>query len=177
MMISVAPHVEYLANGNIDGKNSYLLVMEQVSSWEKEDVDGISFSRQGRIDKEYTFQGLYKSGYLPFTVKELLGKDPVEKGYAKLDTDKETLTLEELGDTKVVSNYEISDITVRVCGEKGEEAYKYVANYAWVNYKVSLSSAVFPATLSSFAKKGGHSIEISCRIGTGELFTIYSGNL
>jgi hypothetical protein len=110
-------------------------------------------------------------------VKELLGQDPVEKGFAKLDTNEENLSVDALRKATVLSNYEISDITVHVRDESGEEVYTYIANCDWVTFEKKLSYAVFPATLSTFVKKGGHKIQIDCRIGTGELITVYSGEL
>ncbi|MBE6713211.1 MAG: hypothetical protein E7580_06805 [Ruminococcaceae bacterium] len=176
MMISKAAHVEYLPDGTIDGKNSYVLGMEQISSWTKRDFNGVTLPQQGNVDKKYTFQQLFKSSYLPFTIKELIGQDPVEKGYATLEV-KDTPALEDLAAGKIVSNYEISDITVRILDPEGKEAYRYITNCSWNVYEKKLNNTIFPASISPFVKKGGHRIEILCRIGTGELFTVYSGEL
>ncbi len=176
MMVSGTPHVEVLPDGSIDGKNSYVPVMEQTSSWEDVDFGNETFSQQGRVDRNVSFASLYKSTYLPFTLKELIGTDPVEQGYAKLECE-ENPSLKNLADGKIVSNYEISDVTVRVLDGNGKEAYSYVCNGDWLEYEKKLNKAVFPARISPFAKKGGHKIEILCRIGTGELFTVYSGEL
>ena len=177
MMVSKAPEIKYLEDGSIDGKNSYVLVMEQVSSWKNVDYNGQSLPQQGNVDKKYTFKELFKSSYLPFTIKELIGEDPVEKGTATLDYTEPTATAEALQKAKVTSNYEISDITVRVLDPDGKEAYKYFTNCNWVEFEKELSNSIFPASLSPFAKKGGHQIEIDCRIGTGELIQVYSGSL
>ena len=163
--------------GSIDGKNSYVLMMEQVSSWKNVDVNGVSLPQQGNVDKKYTFKDLFKSSYLPFTIKELIGEDPVEKGTATLDYSESTATPEALKNAKVTSNYEISDITIRVLDPDGKEVYKYFTNCNRVEFEKELSNSIFPASLSPFAKKGGHQIEIDCRIGTGELFRVYSGTL
>ncbi|MBQ3075084.1 MAG: hypothetical protein IJC26_03360, partial [Clostridia bacterium] len=177
MMVSAAPEIKYLEDGSIDGKNSYVLMMEQVSSWKNVNVNGVSLPQQGNVDKKYTFKDLFKASYLPFTIKELIGEDPVEKGYAALDYTEPTATPEALVDSKITSNYEISDVTIRVLDPDGKEAYKYISNCNWNEFEKGLSNAIFPASLSPLAKKGGHKIEILCRIGTGELITVYNGEL
>lgn len=177
VMVSQPPVIKYLEDGSIDGKNSYLLVMEQVSSWKNKEYNGVSLPQQGNVDEKYTFNQLFKSSYLPFTIKELIGADPVEKGYAVLDYTEPTATPDALKNSKITSNYEISDITIRVLDPDGKEVYKYFTNCNWVEFEKELSNSVFPASLSPFAKKGGHQIEIDCRIGTGELFRVYSGEL
>ncbi len=177
MMVSEKAHVEYLEDGSIDGKKSYVLFMEQVSSWKNKEYNGQSFPQQGNVDEKYTFNKLFKSAYLPFTIKELIGEDPVEKGEANIDYAEPTATADALRQAKITSNYEISDITVRVLDPDGKETYKYFTNCNWLEFEKELSGSIFPASLSPFAKKGGHKIEINCRIGTGELFTVYSGEL
>lgn len=177
MMVSEKAHVEYLEDGSIDGEKSYVLFMEQVSSWKNKEYNGQSFPQQGNVDEKYTFNKLFKSSYLPFTIKELIGEDPVEKGEAALDYAEPTATADALRNAKITSNYEISDITVRVLDPDGKETYKYITNCNWVEFEKELSGSIFPASLSPFAKKGGHTIEINCRIGTGELFTVYRGEL
>jgi len=176
MMISGKPEIRYLADGSIDGKNSKVPVMEQTSTWEDVEFGNETLSQQGRVDRMVSFTSLYKSTYLPFTIKELIGADPVEEGYAKLEA-AENPTVKDLAAGKIVSNYEISDITVRVSDGNGKEVYSYMCNCNWLEFEKELSTTIFPAKLSSYEKKGGHSIEILCRIGTGELFTVYSGNL
>ena len=177
MMVSAAPEIKYLEDGSIDGEKSYILFMEQVSSWKNKDFNGQSFPQQGNVDEKYTFNKLFKSSYLPFTIKELIGADPVEKSVVTLDYTEPTATPENLKAAKITSNYEISDITIRVFDPDGKEAYKYITNCNWGEFKKSLNNSIFPATLSSFAKKGGHTIKIDCRIGTGELISVYNGEL
>ena len=177
MMVSQAPEIKYLADGTIDGKNSYVLFMEQVSSWKNKEYNGQSFPQQGNVDEKYTFQQLFKSSYLPFTIKELIGEDPVEKGTAVLDYTEPTATPDALKGATITSNYEISDITIRVTDPDGKEAYKYITNCNWNEFEKKLNNSIFPATLPAYAKKGGHKIQIDCRIGTGELITVYSGVL
>lgn len=178
MMISGAAQVTYASDGSIDGKNSYVLVMEQTSSWEDVEINGESLSQQGRVDRKATFAELFKSSYLPFTIKEFIGQDPVEKGTATLVSDQTfPLSVDSLAKATVEANYEISDITARVTDENGKEVYSYTSNCSWLEYKKQLNTTIFPAKLSAFAKKGGHKIEILCRIGTGELISVYSGEL
>lgn len=177
MMVSQAPVVKYLEDGSIDGENSYVLVMEQVSTWKNKEYNGVSLPQQGNVDEKYTFKKLFKASYLPFTIKELIGDDPVEKGYAVLDYTEPTATPDALKNAKITANYEISDITVRVLDPEGTEAYKYITNCNWNELEKELTNSIFPASISTFAKKGGHKIEIDCRIGTGELITVYSGEL
>ncbi len=177
MMASAKAHVQHLPNGQIDGENSYVLVMEQVSSWEDVAVGNETLSRQGRIDNKYTFNDLFKSSYLPFTIKELIGQDPVEKAEVKLEPDGEVSSMDQLRKQTLVSNYEISDITVRVLSPEGKAVYTYTANCDWVTFQKKLNQIIFPGSISPFAKKGDHRLEVLCRVGTGELLTVYSENL
>ena len=63
MMVSEKAHVEYLEDGSIDGEKSYVLFMEQVSSWKNKEYNGQSFPQQGNVDEKYTFNKLFKSSY------------------------------------------------------------------------------------------------------------------
>ena len=82
MMISQV-HVEQVG-GVIDPEASYVLVLEQSTSNYKngvtyvDEATGQVVYRLGGVDNKYTFARLFKSGYLPVTIRELVDPAPVE---------------------------------------------------------------------------------------------------
>ena len=48
--------------------------------------NGVALRPLGTIDRKVTFKELLDKGYIPFTVKEFIGEDPVEEGKAWLGT-------------------------------------------------------------------------------------------
>lgn len=185
-MISEAAHVEYAPDGTIDGEKSYVRCIEQASRKDFYTApDGTKLNVMAGVDLKYTFASLFKSCYIPFTFAEFLGSDPVEPSRVTLDLDQSTATAEMLQKATVTSNYSISHVTVRAVDEKGEVLYRYVKKFvpsdtggnAILCTFLSMEKAIIPATLNRFADKDDISIQILCRISTGEEPVIWEGKL
>lgn len=185
-MVSQAAHVEYAADGTIDGEKSYIHCIEQASKKDQYTAaDGTVLNVMAGIDLKFTFNQLYKSGYIPFTFAEFLGTDPVEKSLVTLDLDKTAVTAEELQKTTVTSNYSISHVTLQAIDEKGEILYRYVKKFvpsdtggnAIICTSLSMEKAVLPATLNRYANRDDVKIRVLCRISTGEEPVIWEGSL
>ena len=88
MMVADAPVIVYDESGNIDAEASYVLVLEQDAVGSKtekknyEQENGVVMRPLGGVDNKYTFRDLLNKGYIPFTIKELIGQEPVEDGEA-----------------------------------------------------------------------------------------------
>ncbi len=185
-MISQAAHVEYAADGTIDGEKSYVLCLEQASG-PKQYVspDGTKLNVMAGVDVKYTFAKLFETGYIPFTFAEFLGTDPVEQSKVTLNLDKSSATAEDLQSSTVTSNYSISHVTVQAVDENGEVLYRYVKKFvpsdtggnAIICTSLSMEKAIIPATLNRYANKGDAKIRVLCRISTGEEPVIWEGNL
>ena len=133
---------------------------------------------QGGVDKKTTFEQMYQTGYLPFTLKEFVGLDPVEKGVVTVTKGSigETMSLKELVALEISSNYTISDVTVTFTDASGKVLYKNIAGTGELYcYTLPLRKVVFTSAIHSAVKNSGGTLSVSCRLGTGESFPIYEG--
>lgn len=177
-MVSEKAHVEYLEDGSIDGAKSYVRYLDQGSSFSYKSQNGKSVMVQGGIDQKTTFEQMYHSGYLPFTLKEFAGLDPVEKGEVTVTggTISETMTLKELAALEISANYTISDVTVTFTDHSGKVLYKNIAGTGELYcYELPLRKAIFTSAINSAAKNSNGTLSVSCRLGTGESFPLYHG--
>lgn len=214
VMIVDNPVVVRNADGSIDGEKSYVLVAEQKASFltaspTKGGVDlysplndkGITYRIMGNYpgnivndtvrEMKWSFNSLYSKGYLPFTIPELLGTDPVEAPEIKLNYTGDTITVDELTKMTVFANYAISDIHVNIIDKDGNQVYsgmyckigndvkalKYVSiSDALNNNLIHASKGIIGQNVGKYTD-GTYTIEIVCRLGTGEVVTAYSGTL
>jgi len=209
-----------LSNGVIDGDNSYVLIAEQdcchlttspprggVDRYaplnDKGDVYRMSGNFAGNMDSgkvfegKMTFQELYESGFLPFTIPELAGTDPIEKVSLELYKSNTLYTdsAVKVGDLKSMTikcNYAISDIHFIIRDENGNEIfnamYPKFANDVPTLMTYSLNDALYENTIFQNngiinravwenAAGGKNTLEITARVSTGELLTVYKGTL
>lgn len=178
VMCASEPVVSYKTDGTIDGSKSYIKIMDQNGGWEAAtQSDGSYYEVQGGIYTKKTFDKLFSSKYIPFTIAEFQGTDPVEDGRATLDPEDGKTDLTGLKEAELEANYPISHIHVKVLDENGKEAYRYVSRTREVNtYEVDMAKCVFPMTLKKYAD-GKHTLEIVCFLGNGEQFTVFSGTV
>jgi hypothetical protein len=141
--------IVYNDDGSIDGKESYLLIAEQKASFLdksplKGGVDlysplnekkGLTYRIMGNYagnivndkvkDMKWTFEYLYKEGYLPFTIPELVGQDEVEEPEIKFNTQAtgDTITLAQLKSSNLQCNYPISDIHFTLTDNEGKVVF------------------------------------------------------
>lgn len=182
MMVADAPVIIYDKDGNIDPKESYVLVLEQDavgSKTDKQDTlqsNGITLRGLGGVDNKYTFQNLLDKGYIPFTIKELIGQEPVEAGDAWIGS--QTTRLENgadmvLGDvlTKTLfTNYAVCTVEAQIKNPEGEVllSHNYDHQTTPFTYHASISNGDFEEAAAAYAN-GKNTVHIYVRMSNGEL--------
>ena len=164
------------SNGSIDGAKSYVKAIEQYSTRYDRTSGGETVHQHGQIDKTYTFSELYKSGYLPFTIAELNGTQPVEKASVKLSNTGTGLAFSTLRNASLSSNYYISKVILTVTGADGtvkERIFKDISIVSAYNrnkepYKLT---NLIPSTM-----KLSGSVKLEVVVGSGETITAYEGD-
>lgn len=177
-MVAETAHVIRNADGTINGERSSITFLDQVDSWKSDmQSNGQPIRIQGGVDVTVSFASLYKAGYLPFRIPELAGKDPVEEATASIGYSSGAVSVQALQGSTLSANYPLSDITVTVTDQSGKQVYSHTKPLSGLNiYSYMLSSAMETYTLSSFAN-GTCKVSVTCRVGTGEKLTAYSGIL
>ena len=142
-------------------------------------------------EMKWSFSTLYSKGFLPFTVAELIGLDPIEDATASITCTAPSVTLDELSLASISSNYFISDIQFYVVDPDGNESFigmyaeaindyvEYVPmklSDALTNNRIYSSRDHIKTELSKYAG-AGYTLIITCRVSTGELLTVYTGAL
>lgn len=116
-------HTEYLADGTVDGENSYVIILEQTGANEinqtKEfnETLGKDVYLCERLDTKWSFEQVFSSGYLPITCKELI--DPAPRAELQLTDPARELSMDNMFTGKISSNYRISEITIRIMDGDG----------------------------------------------------------
>ena len=186
MMCSATPEVVRFPDGTIDAANSYMLVCEQRADGTKSDElnyqqgNGKIMRPLGTVDRKYTFQWLMEHGYLPFTLKEFTGEDPIEPGKAWMGSQTQELengsdmTAEELFTKQVYTNYALCTVEIQVKNPDGQVLLSYDAGLmtAPVDYYKSISSAYQPERLAPYAD-GKNTVHIYTRLANGELLEAF----
>lgn len=165
--------------GKIDPNKSYILYIDQTSGWKDDkQTNGDPYKRQGNVDAKHTFKKLYNSAYLPFTLPELIGEDPVEKSETTFSfAEGNTITIDQLKNSSVSSNYAISDAYVMILDAEGKEVdYKVVRARRASVKSLGFEKAVFPTTMEKYATDD-YSIRVEVQISTGERVSVYEGKL
>ncbi|MBQ4037417.1 MAG: hypothetical protein IJC84_04755 [Clostridia bacterium] len=163
-------------DGTIDGKKSHCRFLDHTGTLSHVvTADGILRENNYGKGHEYSFTRLLGLGYLPFSLPEFHGTDPVEKAECTLDVADEPLTLKSLMKGSIQSNYYIAEISIYLydsCGKLvGERFYCSVDGY-----KKSLSATVLgPTVLLQRETENASSAEILVRLATGERIAVYSG--
>ena len=135
---------------------------------------------QGGVDLKTSFEQMYHSGYLPFTLKEFTGADPVENGSVTVTKGaiSESMTLKELTSLEISANYTISDVTVKFTDENGKTLYENIAGTGELYcYELPLRKVIFSSSLKKAVMDQKGLLTVSCRLGTGESFSVYEGPL
>ena len=190
MMCSSDAVVVYTANGQIDPTQSYVLVHEQDAvgtKTEKKDVtqeNGVILRQLGTVDNKYTFKTLLSKNYIPFTLKEFVGEDPVEPGDAWLGTETNKLdktgamTVNEISQKTLWGNYAVVVMDFQVKNPEGRVLYSWAPDFATLptTYSITLGGTFDTDLLAAYAN-GQNTIHIYARLANGELLEAYSGVL
>lgn len=182
MMISQNPVVVRRADGTIDPEQSYVHVHEQKSTGTRTEnlnylqENGVTMRPLGTVDEKYTFQKLLEKGYIPFTLKEFIGEDPVEPGKAwlgtqnsALDNGKELTAGEVFGYT-LHANYNVCSVQVEIKAPDGKVLASYTPHVG-TNPKVFYCPLIGSLDLEKVEAyaNGKNTIHIYARLSTGEL--------
>ncbi|MBR2615295.1 MAG: hypothetical protein IKC69_01290 [Clostridia bacterium] len=192
-MNGAEPVVVYKEDGTIDGKKSYIVQVEQGlfttgSYHDRVSADGIPYEIQGNEGLNpdgspyyYTFEQLYKKGYLPHTFKEFLGLDPVEEAEITVfEYEGETFTAKagELKDKRIEANYVISHTVTTVCDAQGNQKIRYIYRcHPHYTRKAMLEDCIPLKGIEQYQKAGGHTIKIEAQLGNGSRLVVYEGML
>lgn len=108
----------YNADGSIDGEKSFVTVLEQTSGNEAQENHyyneqlGCEVYVCEIMDKEWTYNTLFKKGYLPVTCQELV--DPSPRPEAAVTDYTDAPTLDNMFRGIIEANYRISSVTVTI---------------------------------------------------------------
>lgn len=182
IMCSAAPVVVKNADGKIDPKESYVLINEQDavgSRSEKKNYlqsNGVTMRPLGTVDNKYTFQDLLDKGYVPFTLPELVGKNPIEASEAWVGTmgspleNGADITVNDLFRKMVFTNYAICTINVEVHDPEGNVLldHKCGLNSTPITFYMPITRGDFDQKAESLAN-GSNTIHVYVRLANGEL--------
>ncbi len=181
-MISDNPVVKYEEDGvTINGAQSYVLFSDQglyntQDNFIRTMSDGLVYRAQGCVNQRVSFAELLADAYLPFTFKEFLGTDPVEKAEVTVSLPADSVTPEQLLQGTLISNYNISDIFVVIKDANGQQKFRYAKRLKnFFTYQTTLD--FFSANSLTAYSNQNCTIELNCQLFNGELITAYSASL
>lgn len=181
VMCAENAHVEYTADGKIDGEKSYVIILEQGSHWqEKRNASGDHYLMKNSVDTQWTFATLFKKSYLPFTFAEFLGTDPVEDTVCTATVTGDSVSAEALFGITVNANYGISDVYAVVKNAEGKEIYRHVERASELDargVRLKKKSNYSDSWGTLEGASGDLTLEILCQLSTGERLTVYTGKL
>ena len=187
MMCSSKPVVVRLENGQINPFESYMLVCEQGAggtksdSYNQDQSNGKPIRMLGTIDKKYTFEYLISKGYIPFTIKEFIGEDPIEPGeawLAKNDQKAENgadLTILGISAHTIYTNYNLCTMKVEVKAPDGTVLVSYapMVNSSYNSYDYPMMGLLYTDRLTPYAN-GKNTIHIYAQLANGELIEAFN---
>ncbi len=182
IMCQADPVVVMDENGKIDAEKSYVLIMEQDAVGTKTEKknytqeNGITMRPLGTVDEEVSFQRLMDGGYVPFTIPELAGTDPVEAGDAYVGGFSERLengadiTLKELMNKTIICNYAVCTTELQVKNPNGDVlySYKYSPVTTPFDFNAPLGNLEVETKAAAFAN-GENTVHVYVRMANGEL--------
>ena len=187
-MCASKAQVVYLADGTIDGNNSFITIIDQGQKWnERTNASGETFTRKNGVDTKKTFAELLEAAYIPFAFPELLGEDPIEETEVKFSYQDESITKAQLFESKVTANYSISDIYAIIYDSKGNEVYKHAVRCLEANIEelAFIEKASADAEFDNveiwgkweFSADESYTLKVIAQLGTGERPTLWEGKL
>lgn len=187
MMCSQAPVIERLPSGEIDPERSYMLVHEQGATGSSSDQlnyqqeNGVTLRPLGTVDNKYTFSQLLDKGYIPFTLKEFIGEDPVEPGKAWVGSEVTAIengrdiSLSSILGKNLFGNYALCTVEFQVKNPEGKVLASYdpdISTYP-SDYNVSMWGMLDAEALAPLAN-GSNTIHIYARLSNGELVEAFN---
>lgn len=164
------------ADGKIDPGQSYITIIDQGQTWieDAKNEQGDTYKYKGGVDVKKTFVNLFDQHYVPWTLAEMNGWDPIEitessfvtgdgKIYAKGTVSEEdrtfkstteapkSITRDMLFTSYVTANYGISDIYAIVHDDNGSEVYKHAVR--------ATSASIYKLTMIESTDKAVNNVE------------------
>ncbi len=183
-MISTTPVVVYNEDGTINGEESYTTFLDQSAKYHPlQTSDGSEYLVQGEIDKKITFEKLFTSGYLPFTIPELCHVKGKRRKRMDIPTAKLSGMSEDgntpLQQCTVSSNFPISHLIFTAFDKDGAKADRFV----WYPLRGEKTFARFEQSLDFLSKEENYlrfvekyeKIALSVIVGSGQEFTVFKG--
>lgn len=167
--------VHVVKNGEaIDPEASYVLVHEQTTKYfEKgetryDEALGQDVYVMGGVDRKYTFQRLFKAGYLPVTCKEFIDEAPLA---AEEVSDSETgfeMNKDRMFAGAFTANYSIMAVTVEIVDKDGQVLQRQTCYgedgtrtvFLLARFEEELEQAVLSGSLELYELPAG---EYTCR--------------
>ena len=184
MIASKAVVVRDPETNKIDGQQSFVTVIDQTPTWlKRNDSNGTPYDYQANVDAKWTFDFLYEDHYVPFTFKEWIGEDPIEKPTIACSHTGDTISLEQIFRTKISSNYHLYDIYCSIYNADGVEVAKiathndYASNYEIAFTSAGITSVIWgdPEALDPAAYE--YTVKIYAQQATGQRPTLWEGKL
>lgn len=180
-------HVEYKGR-LVDGENSYVIILEQISSnlsaqnkYFDEELGQEVYLACG-VDTKWSFNTLLYKGYLPITCKELIDPAPLAEEMVA-DSVKE-YSADTLHIGTITASYPISSLTMTITDAQGKVVQKatcyagesdnrYMFRMSQFNSPIErpvMQGAYDPDALTA----GSYHCTLTCQIATGRTFTVRS---
>ena len=187
MMASADPVVVTLSDGRINATESYILVCEQDAvgskTTNKDSVqeNGKTLRQLGSVDNKYTFKDLMDKGYVPLTVKEFTGEEPVEVGEAWLGNPNRKLEngvdmdVSTLFGNSLCANYAVCTLNIQIKNPAGEVLLDRNTGIQTQpsSYTVPLAKSMVPEEAKALAD-GQNTIHLVVRLANGELLEAFN---
>ena len=183
VMISADAEVARNADGTINPNKSYVTVLDQTTEW----VQGVNefgetYTYEANVDAKWSFLKLFEESYLPYTYKEFTGEDPIEDTVITFSHTGDTISKDQLFQSKVECNYGLVDIYAEIYDADGNQVYK-VGSYAnKANKKVlpfaseKKEKTLFQwGDLADLSADKAYTVKVYAQVGTGERPTLWEG--
>lgn len=187
MMCAAPGEVVCTSDGTIDSRESYIFVHEQSSGgtltqrYNFIQENGVVMRPLGTVFQKVTFEQLYRNGYVPFALKELIGEGTIEPGNAWLeDSDGVRLengmriTIQEMLASTLRTNYAVCTFEFQVKNPKGKVLFTYDPRFMTspTTYKIQLHNISMPEEVETYAN-GRNTIHTYVRMSNGELLEAF----
>ena len=184
VMVASDAVVVRLPDGRIDSNASYITVLDQTATWTTGTNEaGDKYTYEANVDAKWSFEKLYGGSYLPFTFKEWTGEDPIEETEVTCSHSGDTITLDQLYNTSVTSNYYIMDLYAQIFDEHGNEVFKMASrpirkcSVKEFRFYRAGAGMDFWGDTDKLDPKKEYTVKIYMQLGTGERPTLWEGKL
>lgn len=153
------------SSGAIDPVKSQVTCIEQTNTFDRTRNDHVNTT--WFVDHKYTFENLYKNGYLPLTF------EAYETGISHIPyiTLSDEITPSMLAKASLVgdvrSNYPLRYVVLEILDENGETVREYISRGGMKDYGVGLRKCMFPF-FGDTLEKGEYIFVLTAGIAMGE---------